>query len=142
MKHIVFRIVSGLVLIAVITGIALLAYNAGVAHGAGSNIQVPTGQTSGQSYPIYPMPWWPFPFFGFGFFGILALLFLLSMAFGAFRIMLFGPRFGWHMMHRRYGPWGDRSSGEGIPPMFTAIHRRMHAAEEGKSAEQSTQEKE
>jgi len=143
MKHIVFRILSGLVLIAVIAGIAFLAYNAGVAHGTGSNLQVPTGQNGSPSYPIYGMPfWWPFPFFGYGFFGLLALLFLLSVAFGAFRIMLFGPRFGWHMMHRRYGTWGGQGSGEGILPMIAEMHRRMHAAEEGKSADQATQKKE
>ena len=37
MKHITLRILSGLVLIAVIAGIAFLAYNAGVARGTGSN---------------------------------------------------------------------------------------------------------
>jgi len=143
MKHIVVRILFGLVLIAAIAGIALLAFNAGVARGTGSTVQVPTGQNGTQSYPVYAIPfWWPFPFFGFGFFGLLALLFLLSVAFGAFRIMLFGPRFGWHRMHHRYGAWGDRGSGESIPPMFVEMHRRMHAAEEEKSADQSTQKKE
>jgi hypothetical protein len=140
MKHIVFRILSGLVLIAVIAGIALLAYNAGVTRGTSLNVQVPAGQNGSQAYPVYGMPlWWPFPFFGFSFFGLLALFFLLSVAFGAFRFMLFGPRFGWHMMHRRYGAWGDRGSSEGIPPMFAEMHRRMHAAEEGKSADQAAQ---
>jgi hypothetical protein len=140
MKHIVFRILSGLVLIAVIAGIALLAYNAGVTRGTSLNVQVPAGQNGSQAYPVYGMPlWWPFPFFGFSFFGLLALFFLLSVAFGAFRFMLFGPRFGWHMMHRRYGAWGDRGSSEGIPPMFAEMHRRMHAAEEGKPADQAAQ---
>jgi hypothetical protein len=140
MKHIVFRILFALVLIAAIAGIAFLTYNAGVAHGTSLNVQSPTGQNGSQSYPIYGIPfWWPFPFFGFGFLGLLALLFLLSMAFGAARLMLFGPRFGWHMMHRRVGNWGDRGSGEGIPPMFAEMHRRMHAAEEEKSTDQTTQ---
>ena len=140
MKHIIFRILFGLVLIAAIAGIAFLTYNAGVAHGTSLNVQSPTGQNGSQSYPIYGIPfWWPFPFFGFGFLGLLALLFLLSVAFGAARLMLFGPRFGWHMMHRRYGNWGDRGSGEGIPPMFAEMHRRMHAAEEEKSTDQAPQ---
>jgi hypothetical protein len=143
MKHIVFRILFGLVLIAAIAGIAFLAYNAGVAHGNSLNVQIPTGQNGSQSYPVYGIPYWlPFPFFGFGFFGLMAVLFLLFVAFGAFRIMLFGPRLGWHGMYRRYGGWGDRGTGEGIPPMFAEMHRRMHAAEEEKSADQVSQKKE
>ena len=138
MRHIFLRLLAALVLLAAIAGVALLAYNAGVAHGTSLNVQVPAGQTGSQAYPVYPF-WWPFPFFGFGFLGLLALLFLLSVAFGAARLMLFGPRFGWHMMHRRYGTWGDRGSGEGIPPMFAEMHRRMHAAEEEKSTDQAPQ---
>ena len=56
MKHIGLRIFSGLVLIAAIGGIAFLAYNAGVAHGTGSNIQVPANQNGNPSYPVYGMP--------------------------------------------------------------------------------------
>ncbi len=139
MKHIGLRIFFALVLIAAIAGIAFLAYNAGVTHGTSLNVQIPTGQNGSPSYPIYGIPFWPYPFFGFSFFGLLGSLFLLFVAFGAFRMMLFGPRFGWHRMQRRYGAWGDRDSGEGIPPMFAEMHRRMHAAEEGKSADQATQ---
>jgi hypothetical protein len=140
MRHIVFRIFFCLVLIAAIAGIALLAYNAGVSHGTAINTQTPTIQNGGPSYPAYGMPfWWPFPFLGFGFFGVLALLFLLSVAFGAARLMLWGPRFGWHRMQRRHGFWGDQGSGEDIPPMFAEMHRRMHAADEGKPADQGTQ---
>ena len=140
MKHITIRILSGLVLIAVIAGIAFLAYNAGVTHGSSLNVQAPAGVNGSQANPSYAMPyWWPFPFFGFGFFGLLALFFLVSVAFGAFRMMLFGPRFGWHGMHRRYGSWGERGTGEDIPPMFVEMHRRMHAADESKPADQAAQ---
>ena len=133
MKHIALRIVSGLVLIAVIAGIALLAYNAGVTHGTSLNLQQSSG---GNGSPIYPAPyWWPFPFFGFGFFGLLALFFLISLAFGAFRMMLFGPRFGWHRMHRWNGNWGDRNWSEGVPPMVAEMHRRMHEADEKASTD-------
>ncbi len=138
MKHIGLRILFAFVLIAAIGGIAFIAYNAGVTHGAA--IQAPTSQTGSQVYPVYGMPYWfPFPFFGFGFFGLLALLFLFFVAFGAARFVIFGPRFGWHRMQRRYGGWGDQGSDEGIPPMFVEMHRRMHAADEGKSADQATQ---
>lgn len=140
MRHITIRILSGLLLIAVIAGIAVLAFNAGVARGTGTNIQVPSGQNGNPTYPFYGFPfWWPFPFFGFGFLGLLALLFLLSVAFGAFRMMLFGPRIGWRRWQRGYGHWGEQGAGEDIPPMFTEMHRRMHAAEESKPADQATQ---
>ena len=138
MRHIFLRLLAALVLLAAIAGVALLAYNAGVTHGTSLNVQVPAGQTGSQAYPVYPF-WWPFPFFGFGFFSLLALFFLVSIAFGAFRMMLFGPRFGWHRMHHRYGPWGDRDWSEGVPPMVAEMHRRMHANEEGKPADQTTQ---
>jgi hypothetical protein len=68
------------------------------------------------------------------------MLFFLFVAFGAARLMLFGPRFGWHWMQRRYGAWGEGGSGEGgIPPMFVKMHRRMHAADEGKPADTAAQ---
>jgi hypothetical protein len=138
MKHIGLRIFFAIVLIAAIGGIAFIAFNAGVTHGTA--IQTPTAQNGSQVYPVYATPYWyPFPFFGFGFFGFLAMIFLFFMAFGAARFVLFGPRFGWHRMQRRYGPWGDAGSGEGIPPMFVEMHRRMHAADEGKPADQATQ---
>jgi hypothetical protein len=140
MKHIGFRILFAFVMIAAIAGIALLAFNAGVAHSTGTAIQAPTGQNGSPSYPVYVTPYWyPFPFLGFGLFGFLVVLFLFWVAFGAARMMLFGPRFGWHMMQRRYSAWGERGSGEGIPPMFAEMHRRMHAAEQGKPADQATQ---
>ena len=140
MKHIGFRIFFALVLLAAIAGIAYLAFNAGVTHSMVYPPQAPGGQNGIQAYPVYATPYWyPFPFFGFSFFGFLAVLFLFFAAFGAARLMIFGPRFGWHRMNHRYGRWGDESSGEGIPPMFIEMHRRMHAAEEGKPADQATQ---
>jgi hypothetical protein len=140
MKHFVFRILFGLVLFSAIAGIALIAYNAGVTHSAATNIQTPAAQNGGQSYPVYVMPYWrSFPFFGFGCFFPLALLFLLFLAFGAARRMLWGPRFGWRMWHRGYAPWGDKGSDEGVPPMFAEMHRRMHAAEGEKPADQPPQ---
>jgi hypothetical protein len=137
MKHIGLRIFFAFVMIAAVAGIAFIAYNAGVAHVTTTAIQAPSSQTVSQAYPVYVTPyWWPFPFFGFGFFGFMALMFLFFVAFGAARFVLFGPRFGWH---RRYGSWGERGSGEGFPPMWTEMHRRMHAADEGKPADQATQ---
>jgi hypothetical protein len=137
-KHIGFRIASGLVLLAAIAGIAFFAFNAGMARGAAINIQAPAApQTDGQPIPAVPyygygMPyfWRPFPFFGFGCFGVLIPLFLLFLAFGAARRMIWGPRWGWRHMH--HGPWGDKGPGDPdfVPPMFAEWHKRAHEAGE------------
>ncbi len=133
MKYIYFRILAGFVLILAIAGIALIAYNAGVNHSAVTNNPAPAVQNNGQ--PVYGWPYWrPFGFFGFGCLVPLAFLFLFFLAFGALRRVIWGPRWGWHMRHfGRY--WDDKGPGNGIPPMFSEMHRRMHEAEEGKTAD-------
>ncbi len=141
MRHIIFRIVAALVLIAALAGIAVLAYNAGAAHQAVLGTATGT-QNSGSAYPFYgPAYWWPFPFFGFGLFGVVAIFFLFWIAFGALRFIFWGPRWGMHRWHRGYGHWGQRGNGEefSIPPMMAEMHRRMHEADESKAADPSTQ---
>ena len=131
-KNVVFRILAGLVLLAAIAGIAFFAFNAGMTQGAASNLQVPAAQAGpagGQPVPYYGygMPFLhPMPFFGFGCFGVLIPLFLLFLAFGAARRMIWGPRWGWHHMH--HGPWGDKGPGspDFVPPMFAEWHKRAH----------------
>ena len=138
-KHVVFRIVAGLVLLAAIAGIAFFAFNAGLARGTALDLQMPAVQAGGQTVPFYGygMPFHrPFPVMGFGCFGVLIPLFLLFLAFGAARRMLWGPRWGWHHMH--HGPWGDRGPGspDFVPPMFAEWHKRAHGeppAEEKKA---------
>jgi hypothetical protein len=145
MRYIYFRILAGLVLIIAIAGIAFIAYNAGVTNGAAANNQASAAQNNGQPVPFYGTPYWrPFGFFGFGCLAPLALLFLLFLAFGALRSIFWGPRHGWRRMHHGYypwgyHPWGDKSPGEEIPPMFAEMHRRMHAAEVGKTADTTPQ---
>ena len=119
---IVFRIVSALVLVAAIAGIAFVAYNAGVANGSPVTLNAPEGQP-------YPMPYYhhsfgmPMPFFGFGCFGIIITLFLFAMAMKAFRMMAFGRHFG-HM--HGHGPWRHDWGEKGVPPMFEEWHKRAH----------------
>ena len=138
-KNVVFRIVAGLVLLAAIAGIAFFAFNAGMARGAALDIQMPA---SGQPLPYYyGMSFgYPHPFFGFGCFAPLIGLFLVFLAFGALRRMVWGPRWGWRHMHHGRGPWGEKGpDGDFVPPMFAEMHRRMHAAENEKPADQAAQ---
>jgi len=128
-NKIALRIVSALVLLAAIAGIAFFAYQAGVVHGSPVTIQAPSGQSQTAPYPYYGMPFgygWhgPFPFFGFGCFAPLIALFLLFLAFRAFRFMLWGPRWGMgHHMHMHgHHDWGEN----GVPPMFKEMHDRAH----------------
>lgn len=140
MRNITLRILAALVLIAAFAGVAVLAYNSGAAHQA-AVVPATGSQTSS---PVYPFYWWPFPFFGFGFFGLIAAFFLFWIAFGALRLLFWGPRWGMRRWHRGYGYWGQRGEGqEGeempIPPMMAELHRRMHEADNQKSSGQSPQ---
>jgi len=131
-KHIAFRFLAALVLLAAIAGIAFFAFNAGMTRGATLNLQAPA--TAGQPVPFYGygMPYMHMsPFFGFGCFGLLLPLFLLFLAFGAMRHMVWGPRWGGRhmMMHgMQHGPWGEKGPGSAdfVPPMFAEWHRRAH----------------
>ncbi len=124
-NHIVFRIAAGIVLLAAIAGIAFIAYNAGITQGAAANL-AQSGSVPGDVYRYgYGLHFFP-PFFlaPFGFLACLIPLFLLFLAFGAFRRMLWGPRV-WH----GHGPMHHAPSGmhgEGVPPMFDEWHRRAH----------------
>ena len=120
-KNIGLRILAGLVLLAAIAGITFLAYQSGVNHAS-----LVVAQTSGVAVPApYPYYWPPY-LFPFGCFVPLIALFLIFLAFSAFRFMLWGPR-RWegHHMHSQYGPWGG-DSGNGVPPRFDEWHKRAH----------------
>jgi hypothetical protein len=117
------RLISALVLIAAIAGIAFFAFQAGVAQGSPVTIEAPSGQAVPAPYPYYGYgmpfhrPW------GFGFFGFLFTFFLIFLAFRALRFLFWGPRWGWGPHH--YGPWGRRWE-NGMPPMFEEWHKRAH----------------
>jgi hypothetical protein len=125
------RIVSALILVAAIAGIAFFAFRAGVAQGSPVTIQAPSGQSQTVPAP-YPYPYygWGMPFhawgpwgFGFGCFGPLIALFLIFIAFRALGFLFWGRRWGWGRHH--YGPWG-RHGENGVPPMFDEWHKRSH----------------
>jgi hypothetical protein len=122
------RIVSALVLIAAIAGIAFFAFRAGIAQGSPITIEAPAGQSAPAPYPFYGygMPYGyghHMPLMGFGCFGILIPLFLFFLAMKAFRFAFWGPR--WGHMHGGRGPWG-RHWENGVPPMFEEWHKKAH----------------
>jgi hypothetical protein len=137
-KHIVFRIITALVLLALVAGIAGFAFNAGVARGIAMNIPAPA--SGGQPVPYYgyglPYPHMS-PFLGFGFLGLLFPLFLLFILFGAARRMMWGH----HLAGRiSQGPWGEKGpGGDFVPPMFAEWHHRAHSNKDEKP--QDTQAK-
>ena len=122
------RIISALVLIAAISGIGFFAFRAGVAQGSPITIEAPSGESAPAPYPYYGFGYGPrfhHPFgFGLGCFGILVPLFLFFFAMKAFRMMIWGPRWGWGH-HRHHGPWG-RHWENGVPPMFDEWHKKVH----------------
>jgi hypothetical protein len=120
------RIVSALVLIAAIVGIAFFAFQAGVAKGSPVTIQAPSGEAyvAPVPYPYYGygMPL-HHPFgFGLGCFGPLLAFFLFIVVLKSFSMLFWGPR--WGRMHGR-GPWGAHWEG-GAPPMFDEWHKKAH----------------
>jgi len=122
------RIVSALVLIAAIAGIGFFAYQAGFAHGSPVTIQAPSGDSVPAPYYGYGygMPLHRGHFgFGFGCFGPLLAFFLVVLALKSFRMLFWGPRWGWG--HHR-GHWGRHWNG-GVPPMFNEWHNKAHGEE-------------
>lgn len=129
--RIVLRVLSGLVLVAVIIGIGAFAFNAGLTQGMVRTTQLPAGGSGNMPYLFYGMPYGHiFPFFGLGCFGPLILFFLFFLALSAFRHLFWGgTRLG--RLHSR--EWG-RGSGEGLPPMFAEWHRRAHEGPKDETA--------
>ena len=123
------RIVSALVLIAALAGIAFFAFQAGIANGSPITIEAPSGESVPAPYPYYGygygMPFHRAHFgFGFGCFGPLIALFLFFIALKSFRFLFWGPRWG-HMGHHGGHGWG-RHWENGVPPMFEEWHKRAH----------------
>ncbi len=132
-RNIIFRILAGLVLLAALAGIAFFAYNAGVAHSTVINVQPGAPQTNGLPAPYYYGWGHPFPFSGLGCLIPLAVLFLVFLAFGSMRRMIWGPRWGSHHMHHQMR-WSEKEWEGGVPPMVSEWHRRMHGQSEDDAA--------
>ncbi len=119
---IALRVVSGLVLLAVIAAIGFFAFQAGVAEGSPITIEAPSGESMPAPYPHFGYGYGMRPHHPFGFgFGCLIPIFgvlLLVLALKSFRVMMWGPRWGWGGRHG----WGEG----GVPPMFEEWHKKAH----------------
>ncbi len=119
------KIVFIVVVAAVVIGVSLAIFNAGMAQGAAMSGQLlaPDGAATAVS-PYYTPQHRPWGFWGFGCFGLLGLLLLFPLIFGLGR-MAFGPRHGC-----RHGPWGMGDprgfTGDQVPPFVEEVHRKMH----------------
>ncbi|MCC6569358.1 MAG: hypothetical protein IT315_08985 [Anaerolineales bacterium] len=119
---IALRVVSGLVLLAVIAAIGFFSFLAGVAEGPPITIEAPSGESMPAPYPHFGYGYGMRPHHPFGFgFGCLIPIFgvlLLVLALKSFRGMMWGPRWGWAGRHG----WGEHS----VPPMFEEWHKKAH----------------
>ena len=122
-RQVIYRVIAGLVLLGAIAGIAFFAFNAGVVRGTGLELPAVIQPNNGIVYMH--------PHGGFGCLIPLFVLFLVFIAFGGMRRLIWGPRYGWgrHHCHPKHWSWN-----EGVPPMFDEWHRRAHAAP-GKDAD-------
>lgn len=119
------RILAGLVLLLAVAGLTFLAYQSGVNHTA-MVVSQTSGETVPAPYPYYYGWFWPPFLFPFGCFIPLIVLFLIMLAFSAFRYMMGGA--GWraeHRMHRHFNRWGYDPE-NGVPPVFEEWHKRAH----------------
>jgi hypothetical protein len=120
-----FSLVLGLVFVAILGGIGVSIYNAGVSAGLAQS-----GATAGAAAP-YVYGWGPGFGFGFGFLGLLFPIFFLFLIFGLLRAAIFGGRRGWgsgshYRWHGGTGPDGWRSERERY---MADLHRRLHETE-------------
>lgn len=137
-KKIIFQILAGLVILAVIAAVGVFAFQAGMSRGAGLNLPVGGDELRqfgrGFGHGFGGMPFMGhiggFFFLPFLFLKCLIPLILLFLVFGIIRRMMWGR----HMMHG-HGPWGQHGEREGVPPMFDEWHRRAHAKPDEKPAE-------
>jgi hypothetical protein len=130
------RALAGVLLIAVLVGIGIGVYNAGVSEGvteAARAVQA-AGEDPAIVYPPYVGgPWAPGYGYGwngggFGFFGFLFAILFLFLIFGLIR-----AAFGWgHRGGRGDGPghpgWGGREE------RMAEYHRELHRREDGPQA--------
>ena len=140
MKRTIFgSVILAVVTAAVLIGLGLFVFNAGVAQGlaeSGKLVAPAAGSAAGMPYAWYGYPHaWGF---GWGLFGCLVPLLLILVFFGFLRRLFWFGRWGpgWHHLGRRY--WRDHPAGDkGYPPFFDDWHRRAHGEPDEEDAKDS-----
>jgi hypothetical protein len=126
----VVRVLATLVVVALVVGIGVSVYNAGVSAGLSEAAQL--AAASGEAVPIdrfgwgYGAPYINGPIgWGFGgFFGILFSIFLVFLLIGLVRVAVGGRRGG-----PGHGGWGDRRA------RLEGLHRELHRGDAGETGQ-------
>lgn len=123
--RIIFRILLVFVLLAVLAGVGVFVYNAGVSQGLASSGSLTQSGAAPAPYPYYGPFFWHWGFFPFGFiFPLFFLIFIVWAISGLF-----------FRRHRGYGRWGRWYGGDSehreVPPMVQEWHRKMHEDQAG-----------
>ncbi len=124
----VVRVLATLVVVALMVGIGISVYNAGVSAGLSEAAQL--AAASGEAIPVdrfgyaYGAPYINGPMgWGFGgFFGILFSIFVVFLLIGLVRAAIGGRRGG-----PGHGGWGDRRQ------RIEELHRELHRSEAGET---------
>jgi hypothetical protein len=137
-RHIVFRIIGALLLIALLVAGGTFVYQAGVTQGISQAPEVAQAiqqsAEDGNPNPMFNRGYgygYPFhhgfgfgPHFGFLPFGFCFSILLVFFFFGMLRF-IFRP-WAWHK--HGHGHWGKHWEG-GVPPKFDEWHKRAHGEE-------------
>lgn len=124
-----FGIIAALLLLGLVAGVGVMAYNAGVMQGM---LVTNTAVTEGTTVPVAPFvtPWMmhrPFAF-GFGFLACLVPFFFVLTFFALMRFVFRGPHYhrGWGGPGM-YGKWNTEDGN--LPPHIVEWHRKLHEQE-------------
>ncbi len=116
--RILARVLLALVLLAVLAGVGVYVYNAGVAQGMADSGKLVAPAPGGAPYPYYGGPFFYRPWgFGFPFLGLLFPLLFLLFFITLIRGIFWRGRWGWG---------SPRYDERGVPPAFDEWHRRAH----------------
>lgn len=143
-RHIVFRVLGGLLLLALLVAGGAFVFQAGVAQGISQAPEVATAlqqaAEDGQGMPMMHRYGYSghhgFGYghhFGFGIFKLIGFFFFLFIFFGLLRMVFFR---GWR--HKHAGHWGGWEGG--TPPMFEEWHKRAHGEKVENPKEDSKKE--
>ena len=142
----IFRIIVGLVLVAVVITLGAFAYKSGVAYGLAQNVDAAALQEGiNPAMRMVPFYGYGMPFHGgFVFLRLIGGIFFFFLFIGLIRLLLFPRR---HFarcggMHgRRHAYWGKGFDDKEVPPFVKEMHRKMHEEDQTPAKESAEPEK-